>query len=523
MRQRALIAREPGFLSSETSAISGAERGDMEDFETVKTRLKRVNVTAPAYGNAHGVISLDGNDSVIELTGEIPYSAAEPPGWFNLRLEDANGRAIHIHNALRTSMSFPQDREMRSATIFPNIVVDNADGLDRDARCRSIRFGLEGWEACFAYNYFETLDVYGPLPEELRSRLEAARYEFMREEHFDPRQIYVANHFGTIAAFEANDRQYSIYAAIRQRFGSRDRLEAKLELTGCIEFAEPTDLEVAIDACWDWRRFFNQMAMSEMPFTGMAVAASPEPQSPTGNLYLPNDRREALRASRHQTDAYHMPLNQWEDREQLCEAMRRWLACDIERRFFRAALDRVTARPGHVAIEDAVALCAGIDTIADLSAREALPRPVLEAMCEAAVEAAAAAHVEVDPVRVRGLLGSLQNDDLRRKLRRMAAIAAPEAEPEAIEGWINVVIPLRLFGAHGRTPALEQDHIAGPAVDGLAGLCARFDLQSAGVPDRAGERARSMPRLKWDEALLSLMVYRRMGTNETGAEPMGDR
>lgn len=142
-------------------------------------------------------------------------------------------------------------------------------------------------------------------------------------------------------------------------------------------------------------------------------------------------------------------------------------------------------------------------------------------MAEAAVSAAAAADVEVDLLRVRGLLGSLQNDDLRRKLRRMASVAAPETETVATESWINVVLPLRLFGAHGRTPAVEQDHIAGPAVEGLTALCARFDLQSAGVPDRAREHARSMPRLKWDEALRSLAMLRRMGAQEADTEAAG--
>lgn len=480
----------------------------MEDFEAVRTKLRRVNVTAPDYGNSHGVLSLDGDDSVIELSGNLPLRGAEPPGWFNLRLDDANGRTIYIHNALRTGMTFPQGSDVRSETIFPNMVVNDARGLDDQGRCQQIEFSLDGWEACFPYNFFETLDVFGPPPDALRSSLEAARFDFQRDEPFEPYQVYIANNLGTFIEFQANDRQYAISARTSQSLGNNDRLSGRALIVGRIIFPERVDLEVATDACWEWRRFFNQMAMSEMPFTGMAVAATADRRAPRGSLYFPNERPSPTRRSRRSADAYYMPLNAWGERGQLSEAMRTWLAQDGDRRFFRAALDRVIARPGHVAIEDAVALCAGVDTLSELASRESIPRPVLEAMANAAVAAAAEGNVEIDPLRARGLLGSLQNDDLRRRLRRLVSLAAPEVEAEAMERWIDVIIPLRLFGAHGRTPATDQDHIAGPAVEGLAALCARFDLQDAGVPDHRNDRARSLPTIEWDQALLALAMHR---------------
>lgn len=478
----------------------------MEDFESVRTKHRRVNVTAPAYGNSHGVLSLDGDESVIELSGNLPLRGAEPPGWFNLHLDDANGRTIYIHNALRTGMTFPQGSDVRSATIFPNIVVNDARGLDDQGRCQQIEFSLDGWEACFSYNFFETLDVFGTPSDALRSSLEAARFDFQRDEPFEPYQVFFANNLGTFIEFEANDRRYAISARTSQSLGNNDRLSGRALIVGRIIFPEPVDLEVATDACWEWRRFFNQMAMSEIPFTGMAVAATADRRARRGSLYFPNERPSATRRSRRRADGYYMPLNTWSEREQMSEAMRNWLAQDGDRRFFRAALDRVVARPGHVAIEDAVALCAGIDTLSELASRESLPRPVLEAMANAAVAAAAEGNVEIDPLRVRGLLGSLQNDDLRRRLRRLVSLAAPEVEADVMDRWIDVIIPLRLFGAHGRTPATDQDHIAGPAVEGLAALCARFDLQGAGVPDHRRDHARSLPKMGWDEALLALAI-----------------
>ena len=480
----------------------------MEDFATVRTNLRRVNVSASEYGDSHGMLSLDGENSLVELTGDLPLAEARSPGWFNLLLSDPDGRAIYIRNALRTSMTFPQDRETRSAEIFPNIVVDDARGLDNEGRCQRIEFGLDGWEACFAYNIFETLSIRNGEPEALRANLEAARYEPRREEPFAPRQIFVVNQLGTFVEFEIDGRSYSIHARTRQRGGSGYRLDGKAYLVGTIEFSEMVDLERAIDACWEWRRFFNQMSMTMLPFTGMAVTATLDPRAPRGSLYLPNDRPPSWRPSYPRADAYHMPLNQWSDRARLGEAMRTWLAFESERNFFRAALDRVIARPGHVAIEDAVALCAGVDSLTELSTREGLPRPILEAMTNAAVAAAADGDIVLDPQRVRGLLGSLQNDDLRRRLRRLVSIAAPEAEADDMNDWIAVILPLRTLGAHGRTPASDQDFIAAPAVGGLAALCARFDLQSAGVPDHREEVARSLPKMGWDEALLTLATFR---------------
>ena len=477
----------------------------MEDFEEVKSRLRRVNVTAADYGNAHGVLSLDGENSSIELTGNLPFGNAPPPGWFDLRLQEANGRTIFVHNAIRTSMSFPSGSETRSAVLFPNMIVDNADALDADNRLRSISFGLDGWNACFAYNYIETLNVFGSPSESLRTALDSARYDFFREEPLSPDEVYVVNDLGKLVNFEANGLQYSIYAGRRTRHG-RNRLNIEVKLVGTIDFPEAVDLETATDACWDWRRYFNQMAMATLPFTGMTVAATTEPSSQRGNLYLPNERGPIVGRKETRTDPHHMPMNQWHEREAAGEAMRRWLTHQEERRVFRAALDRVLARPGHVAIEDAVALCGGVDSLAELSIRGTLPREALDKMTEAAIAAAVASGLSLEPGRVRGVLGSLQSENLRQRLRRLAEIAAPEADSELVGQWIEVLLPLRLFGAHGRAPATDHDLIAGPAVQALAALCARYDLQQAGVPNRGANDARSQPCLQWDEALMALQI-----------------
>lgn len=482
----------------------------MDDFEEVARRLRRVNVSAPDHGDAHGVLVCNGDESVIELTGNFTIDAGTWPGWFDLRLRQSDGQMIYIHNAVRTSMTFGRGDEPRSATLFPNFVVDRAEGLDADGRCRKISFGLDGWLACFAYNYFETLDFSGPVAESLRETLETARHAFARDEPFLPHEVYVANHFGTLVDFEVEGRRYSIFARIRHS-GSRHRLNNQVQVIGSIEFPEATDLDAATDACWDWRRYFNQMAMAVLPFTGMSVAASREPQARLGNLYLPNGTRSLSAGELRAPHASDMPLNRWDDRVAAGEAMRSWLSRVEERRFFRAALDRVLARPGHIAIEDAVTLCAGIETLSELSTREGLPTAVLDAMVTAALGAAADGGLQLDASRVRGVLGSLQNDDLRRRLRRLASIAAPDTQQDVVERWIAVILPLRTLGAHGRRPATDHDFIAGPAVAALAALCARYDLQSAGVPDRCASGAANVPRQNWQQALMGLRSLQEAG------------
>lgn len=332
----------------------------MQDFDEVAKRLRRVNVTAPDYGNAHGVISLGGEESIIELSGDLPLSSAPPPGWFDLRLRDASNREIFIHNAVRTSMSFPSGGDIRSATYFPNFVVDDADGLDADGRCRRISFGLDGWQSCFAYNYIETLDFFGDRKHPLIEQMKAARYDFAKDDPFAPHHVYVVNNFGTLVDFEIDGVNYSICAGMRHS-GGRDRLNDKINLIGTITFLEPLALGAATEACWTWRCYFNQMAMSVLPFTGMSVSATAAPATPRGNLYLPNERSPASRL--RSGDLRNMPLSSWDDREALGEAMRVWLTREGERRYFRAALDRVLSRPGHAAVEDVVALCSGVSSL----------------------------------------------------------------------------------------------------------------------------------------------------------------
>ena len=485
----------------------------MEDFDELRRRLSHVNVKAPDYGDAYGALSLDGEDSSIELNGKIPLFDISHPGMFNLIL-NAAGSKIYIYKALRTSMSFPsRTNDSYSIKLFPNIVIDNADAVDIEGNVRCISFRLESWEKLFPYNYFEAMDIFGNITESQKKELEKFRYEFNKKEPFSPFNIYVFNDLGTIIEFQIDGRRYSISTEVRQSFGSRDRLDGQVRMIGTITFPHPVNLDHATDTCWDWRRFFNQLSMGAFPFAGMAVSAGIGPTSPWGNVYLPLERSTKLRRSSRSADAYHMPWNQWNERAAAGEAMQAWLKCQEKRSFFRAALDRVLARPGHVAIEDAVALCAGIDTLPELSSRDSLPTAVLDSMTQAAVSAAAKENFALDDVRIRGLLGSIQNDDLRRRLRRLGSIAAPEVSEDALERWIDVIVPLRVFGAHGRIPKTDNNLIEGPAVDALAALCARFDLQSAGVPDELSNNSFTLPRKEWDESLMIMDMQRRFQEN----------
>lgn len=476
--------------------------------------LRQVNVTAPKFDDAHGVLSLDGPDSTVTLTGNLPIAGESVPGWFDLRLGCPDGREVLIHNAVRTSMSFPSGSSVRSATYFPNMVVDNASSVGAEGMVRSVTFALEGWHKCFAYNYVETLDVFGNPPESLRAALEASRFEFYRDEMFAPEQVFVVNDLGTIIDFDVGGRRYSIFAGQQNRVGRR-QLNVEFRLLGTIQFPEPVDLETATDACWDWRRYFNQMAMSELSFTGMAVASELDPTAPCGNLYLPYEESVERPRQREPVAARHMPLNQWNERDAARDAMRKWLGQQGDRRVFRSALDRVLSRPGHVSTEDAVALCAGIDTLQALRSRESLPVGALDAMTSATIAAAKKFNAAIEEDRVRSLLGSLQNDDLRRRLWRLVQIAAPETDQTEVEHLIANLLPLRLFGAHGRLPAQNNELLAGPTVEALAALCARYDLQDAGVPDHSSSGGRSHPRLQWDEALFALKMLEENGNGDT--------
>lgn len=476
---------------------------ELKSFKEVEEQLKRMQVTAPTFDNAHGLLALGGADSNVTLTGNLPIMRESMRDLFDLRLSCSDGREVLVHNAVRTKMSFPTDKKRRSATYFPNMIVDDATAVNDDGKVRSITFALEGWDACFAYNYVEQLDVYGNPPEMLRAAMEASRYDFMLDEAFAPQQVFVINGLGTIVDFEVEGRHYSIVAGQRDCVGWSE-LSLESILLGTIQFPEYVDLDTATNACWDWRGYFNQMTMSELPFVGMSVASELETAAPQGSLYLPFERTVDLVGKKEPRHAFNMPLNRWIERNAASEAMRKWLGQQNDRKIFRAALDRVLSRPGHISTEDAVALCAGIDTLAALNSRESLPDGVLDAMTAAAVAAVEKMKLTINRDRVRGVLSMLQNDGLRQKLRKLVKIAVPKPDSSEVEKWIAILLRLRNFGAHGRLPASNIELLAGPAVDALAALCVCFDLKDAGVPDVNADQRRSNSRLKWEQSLFAL-------------------
>jgi hypothetical protein len=273
-----------------------------------------------------------------------------------------------------------------------------------------------------------------------------------------------------------------------------------------IEYTAPVAISAAINDAWYWRRLFNQMSMTRLRFTGLAVRASRDPAAICGNLYLPSAAEDLRRDEPAKAEAYYMPLNRWAERERLANAMARWLAAEEPRKMFRASVDRVLENTGQqIVLQDVVELCSGIDSLDELDdASGQLPREVLAEMAAAAAHAAGAKGKTVEDERIRGVLGNLGRRSPRARLRQLTSTLDPPVSEEDFDRLWRLVGRYRQAGAHGVRLGEEADLQVAPTIEALAALCARYDLESAGVPNRTASDAPSMPLVTWRRAMTEI-------------------
>lgn len=430
-------------------------------------------------------------------------------GWFDLVLETSDGTPVLLHHALQSGATHFGSGSRQETKIFPNIVVlgpaAEAKGI------KTITFSLEGLSHFFHYPHIE----YGlgfRTESDLHSLVQKMREETarlvnypVRDNLIRPDEIYFVHRFPRAMKFQVEDRYYSVGFIRRVRGLGGSSTSVKVEPLATIGFREPVGIDTALSRLWEWREFFIQIAMAPMQVTAISVKEAVSHRSASADLYLPGAKQE--QRGRSEIHPAELPLNQWEDRAQLRDVMQEWLRRSRERRTFRAYLNNVIeASARRSDIQDIVRLCSAVESLSEFMEESDISKEDVKTMANAAHATMADSGRNIDKRRILDVLSVLRQMSLSKRLDLIAAATAPAVEPDHAMAIVRAAKELRNSAAHGRSMADERTPITGPVTDGLAAICAAYDLLSCGMPQEVIERRRLIPLRTVSRAAFELMT-----------------
>lgn len=460
------------------------------------------------YEPATGVLYLNGHDTVLHAisTHHIRPSPRDENGWYSLRLQAPDGKILLLHHALtlrETRHNWQQELSTHSVEIFPNLVVDDVRALTDEGRVSRILFRLGGLRYFFYYRHAEPLLEFKATAEQVAA-LSGMRLEDACEcDLFAPQHVYVMHEYPKFFSFRVDDRTYEVWSGGREAFGSFHKLDVEAFPIASIAFDQPVDLETALDALWEWRTFFAEMALLPLQAEEVSVQESVEPRSPVADLYMPGaSRYPDFSDSYYKLHPAHLPLNTWDDRDKLAAGMQRWLGRSKERRRFRSKLYRVIERMNsRTDASDLVELASAVESLDELVGGELLRDEALDAIARAAEEAALKENLNLDAGRIRGILGNLKRPSLAARYERMGQRITPPIARADSELLSRSATRIRHASAHGGALDGEIQPRVSPTVQALTALCARFDLETSDIPAASGVGDRAMTKRRFDDAL----------------------
>jgi hypothetical protein len=465
------------------------------------TELERSYARVPVrlkddLNQGHGVLALAGKDTALTITASEHFQERDPDtGWFDVILEENNGSSILLLNSLIMRSSMPhEDRQEWEFDIFPNIIAFDAKPILPDGNIREITFTLDRLNDVFYYEIAEWQSLYQASTDTERS-LKALRtrkrpyprgYAF-----FKPREVYIIHSLPRVLRERVGNRVYEIFVGHSHHRG-RARLKIEAVVIATIKFDAPVGLGEAIDEVWNWRRFFQQLAMGPMRLTSMSCRRRRDRRIRSSDIYLPNlDRTPSADDS---FSPFHfgprdIPYGDWKDRRRFGSAMRRWLELDAQRRMFRVRLDRVLEQTGETSTALIADLCAAIETLDELRNPSTLKANELQLIVEAAARAGAQASPPVPQERIEGLLGMLQFQSLPQRLKKLAKQLREHIPKPIANEVIGHALRFRKFQAHGGSWDEMRIPLISPTLQVLAGMCVMWDLTTSGFPVRHGDRS----------------------------------
>lgn len=493
----------------------------MKSKSELEALYQREPVRLVDFDNVSGVLHLNGADSNLHTTSNQRMWLAKPDddGWLDIRVQSSSGQMMLLHHVVITQAKthhWGKGRsEVHSTDYHPNILIEDIRGLNDDHHVQCIFFRLQGLHYFFYYRHTEPLLGFSKSSEQVAA-LRGMRYLGTPNDDdlFAPDHVYVVHNYPRFLSVRVDDRTYEVGPGGQGGFGALNRLNHEIFPIASIAFDEPVDIETALDRIWEWRRLFSQMAMLPIGFEGISVRGSLEKLAPFGDVYLSNTHAPPSPfEGYHDLSPAYIPLNMWADREPLAAAMKKWLEIGDERRQFRVNLDRVIERMrSRIDAKDVVELAAAIDSLKDIGEKTKIPRTLLDSMANAARDAAIAAGAQIDLDRLKGVLGSLKQPSLAMKISALKEGCAGDISPSDVALISKAATHIRNISAHGNAMGDQMLPAIAPTIEALAALCARFDLESSGFPARSGANDRTIPCIRFKNAVRELGEIERAAT-----------
>lgn len=432
----------------------------------------------------HGFLVLDGGQTsaVLHTSGYIGHSEKEN-GWFDLTVK-AGRKTVILHNAIKTtSQVVSEDSEtVWQEQIYPNLVVINAGALIKENRLRSISFQLDKLESFFHYEQIEWQPIFNPSKDTLGSLKSLRRDRRRRHDFFDPSSVYIVHHPKRVFRFKVDGKTYSIHIGISSRGLGWGNVSVQSYPVAEIVFDDPVDLDTAIDAVWAWKRFFSVLSLNPMPVTALDASGKVQARAERADLYMPG--YGAWPIAKNELTAIHpatIPLNGWKDRKALASLMEAWLCREPQRGLFRAAMGNVIEDLStRIAVGDVVALCAGIETLAELDDASPISKADLQYISVAATDAVDKHSIAVSKARVQTVLAQLRRQSLPQRMRQIFKRLESVLTSHDAKRLETAVLHVRNIAAHGTGYNDAAMQIVDPAVSGLLSACALYDLVTCG-------------------------------------------
>lgn len=460
----------------------------MQPFDLIAAEHGTIPVRVVGMRGLHGVLKLEGRKTKIELqSSKFFHFETDDNGWCDIALLGPRGLKITAHNAVfsGTGQSWGRGRtRMHHASIFPNMLIMDSRAHSAEKTVAQISFSLMGLNDFFNYQYTEELNSFD-LNDDTKSTLKNLRYSDENKlDSFDLSHIYICHRPKEVLKFKVDDRDYSIWSGGRASGLDWHGINLSIEHGGTIQFKAPVALDEALDRVYEWRQFFNQMAMAPLPITALSVAATKHQRAVIGDIYSPYlAESKPMRSGLYGLHPARLPLNEWKDRSKLARSMESWLKKTPSRRPFRARLDTVIEHMQEGSSQsDIPELCAGIDSLDELKQKSEFSDALLERMASAAFETLPSSQTSVTAERLKGILGLLQHRSLSEKMKTLASETFPVNYALDTEAVIRLANTMRQDAVH-RAVVRDQLYPALQSVaDALACMCVAFDLGSSGIP-----------------------------------------
>lgn len=476
----------------------------MDRFSEIEKKYSGIGVRAVDDVTLSGILSLKGRDTNLILTGDHPYRRdVDQNGWFDVSVQASNGELFLLHNALEIKHVSHSGNRSFETHIYPNIVVvGHSDNINT---VKSISFKLKGLKHFFHYQHVERQSTY-KMSSEIKNALLKLRgedkYNFGIEREYDffrPDEIYISHNVPRVFKFFLNERYYEIGIGGYTRGLGWSGVELNVEPIARISFALEATIDEALDAMWEWRQFFVQVAMMAMPVE--AISTLPDKSHTTRTeIFLPAREASVTAEGRHSIHPAYIPFNRWKDRRQLASVTQRWLSKQHERRIFRNALNSVIVNMHKRSeVDNVVRLCSALESLPELKPQAKITKLQVKTMAEAAAAAInASSEIRLSAERLQNVLSALRRPSLAERFNLLIEAISPEFPTEQCKTVADLAYRFRNDAAHGKQGEAFESPIVGPVVEALTSMCVFYDLKTSGVPARWNET--SLPCLnRWHD------------------------